>query len=178
MATDLGDAIRAVPGRVCAPRTHPRQAGSAEKSRAKASEDLKIQGEIDPLALQVGMRIGHLTQAIAPIEFCVEPGVRRPEQPVVAETRLILAEKSHTTLFFPASGEAFDLFGPGEFLVGNQEVRAIGVAAPTVKRQLNAAFRAIRIDRTDLAQAAIVMRGADEGEQPELLAPEVIVPTR
>jgi len=95
-------------------------------------------------------------------------------QRLPVDARLDLAADAHATVFFPADGTAFELRGRGQFVVGADAVRAIGDAAVPQRRQLNAAFRGIRLERVHISQAGVVMRGgAEDGPQP--LAPEGLV---
>jgi hypothetical protein len=96
-------------------------------------------------------------------------------QRLPADARLALGADARATVFYPASGAAFELRGRGQFLVGGDEVRAAGEAASPVRRQLNAAFRNIQLQRVHITQAGVVMRGAGNQGRPQPLGPEGLV---
>jgi hypothetical protein len=96
-------------------------------------------------------------------------------QRLPADVSLLLAADARATVFYPASGAAFELRGRGQFLVGVDEVRAAGDAASPVRRQLNAAFRNIQLQRVHITQAGVVMRGAGNQGRPQPLGPEGLV---
>lgn len=88
---------------------------------------------------------------------------------------LTLAANARATLYFPASGKAFELRGPGDFEVGTVAVRALGKAPPPSGRDLNAAYRDIKLDRKPIAKAAVIMRGRIGEPSESLLEPRGLV---
>lgn len=97
-------------------------------------------------------------------------------QALSADSVLVLgAEPSRATLFYPDLGTAFDLRGPGNFHVTPSEVRALGTARAPSARQLNRAFRGIRLERANLTPASVVMRSAEATDLPSLIRPQGVV---
>jgi hypothetical protein len=91
------------------------------------------------------------------------------------DATLALGADARATVFYPGTGTAFELRGVGMFSVGADETRAEGGAANPVRRQLNAAFRGIQLQRVHITQAGVVMRSAVNGNRPQPLAPEGLV---
>jgi len=88
---------------------------------------------------------------------------------------LILDEGARTTLFYPSSGEAVSLRGPGGFEIGASAVRPLSNAAAPSRLQLNAAFRDIKLDRSRLAPAGVRMRDPRLAAGVVLLEPRGVV---
>jgi len=92
-----------------------------------------------------------------------------------ARNVLYLEDGARATLFFPASGNAFELAGPGRFELAADGVRPLSGAPPPNKSVLNAAFRSIKLDRSNLAPAGVRMRDPRLNEAPLLIAPRGVV---
>jgi hypothetical protein len=71
---------------------------------------------------------------------------------------VMLDPGARMTLFYPATGEAIELLGPGSFELAAATVRPVSSAAAPTRLQLNTAFRDIKLDRTRLAPAGVRMR--------------------
>jgi hypothetical protein len=88
---------------------------------------------------------------------------------------MMLAAGARMTLFYPASGEAVELRGPGSFQLATDAVQPVSSAAAPARLQLNAAFRDIKLDRTRLAPAGVRMRDPRLVNNIVLLEPSGIV---
>jgi hypothetical protein len=88
---------------------------------------------------------------------------------------VMLEAGARVTLYYPASGEALELRGPGSFQLGADGVRPVSSAAAPARLQLNAAFRDIKLDRSRLAPAGVRMRDPRLGGGVVLLEPSGIV---
>lgn len=71
---------------------------------------------------------------------------------------LMLEAGARATLFYPGTGEAVALSGPGSFEIGSDTVRPTSTASVPSRIPLNAAFRDIKLDRSRLAPAGVRMR--------------------
>lgn len=89
---------------------------------------------------------------------------------------VIMEAGARVTLFYPGSGEAVELRGPGNFQLNADGVRAVsGAAAPPSRVQLNTAFRDIKLDRTRLAPGGVRMRDPRLTGAVNLLEPSGVV---
>jgi hypothetical protein len=88
------------------------------------------------------------------------------------DTTLALGAGARATVFYPGTGAAFELLGGGEFRIGANEAQAMGGAPHPTRRQLNAAFRDIKLERVHITQAGVVMRSTGNSGGPQLLGPE------
>jgi hypothetical protein len=88
---------------------------------------------------------------------------------------LTLENAARVTLFFPAEGIAFELRGPGKFEIAPDSVRPLSNAPPPSRSVLNAAFRGIKLDRSNLAPAGVRMRDPRPAGAPAPLEPRGIV---
>lgn len=88
---------------------------------------------------------------------------------------VILETGARMTLFYPATGEAIELRGPGSFLLAADAVRPVSSAAAPARLQLNSAFRDIKLDRTRLAPAGVRMRDPQLAGVVVLLEPSGVV---
>jgi hypothetical protein len=88
---------------------------------------------------------------------------------------IMLEAGARVTLFFPASGEAVELRGPGRFQLADDGVQPVSSAATPARVQLNAAFRDIKLDRSRLVPAGVRMRAPRPAGGVVLLAPSGIV---
>ncbi len=71
---------------------------------------------------------------------------------------MMLGDGARVTLYYPASGEAVELRGPGKFQLSADAVRPLSSAASPAQLRLNDAFRDIKLDRKGLAPAGVRMR--------------------
>ena len=88
---------------------------------------------------------------------------------------MILEAGARITLFYPGSGEALELRGPGSFELATDSVRPLSSAAAPSRLQLNTAFRDIKLDRTRLAPAGVRMRDPRLAGSVILLEPSGVV---
>jgi hypothetical protein len=88
---------------------------------------------------------------------------------------LVLNSDARATLFFPGSGMAMEMRGPGKFEIAPDAVRALGNAAAPARLPLNAAFRDIKLDRSNLAPAGVRMRDPRQAGAPSALEPRGVV---
>jgi hypothetical protein len=88
---------------------------------------------------------------------------------------VVLDTGARITLFYPASGEAIELRGPGSFQVATDAVKPVSSAAAPARHQLNTAFRDIKLDRTRLAPAGVRMRDPRLARGVVQLEPEGVV---
>jgi len=88
---------------------------------------------------------------------------------------LTLPVGARATLFFPATGIAFELRGPGRFEVTSDGVRPLADSLAPSQAALNTAFRDIKLDRANLAPAGVRMRDPSIVVGPALLEPRGMV---
>jgi len=88
---------------------------------------------------------------------------------------LYLEKEARAILFFPVSGSAFELRGPGRFEIASDSVQPLSRAPAPSKTVLNTAFRGIKLDRTNLAPAGVRMRDPKLAGAPIPMAPRGVV---
>jgi hypothetical protein len=88
---------------------------------------------------------------------------------------LALQSGAHATLFFPANGTAMELRGMSRYEILQDTARPLANAPAPERRTLNAAFREIQLDRSNLSSAGVRMRLPGTVAGPAPLAPHGIV---
>ena len=88
---------------------------------------------------------------------------------------LALQSGAHATLFFPANGTAMELRGVSRYEILQDTARPLANAPAPDRRTLNAAFREIQLDRSNLSSAGVRMRLPGPAAGPTPLAPRGVV---
>lgn len=96
-------------------------------------------------------------------------------QSLATGTAIALQDQASLTLYYVASGMAYDLKGPGRFEVRPAEVVALDGAPQPLRRKLNDVLQGIRLQGGRLAQAGLTMRGPEDAGQPMALSPRGVV---
>jgi hypothetical protein len=88
---------------------------------------------------------------------------------------LQLAQAARATLFFPGSGSAFELNGPGKFEVMADAARALSGAARPAQTRMSDVFKKMQLGRIDLIASGTRMREPFGNAGPTPLEPSGIV---
>jgi hypothetical protein len=88
---------------------------------------------------------------------------------------LALQTGAHATLFFPSSGVAVELHGANRYEIQQDTARPLANAPVPERKALNAMFREIQLDRSNLSSAGVRMRLPGPSVGPVPLEPHGIV---
>jgi hypothetical protein len=91
------------------------------------------------------------------------------ELPTDAELRL--QPSARVVLIHPAAGTAYELTGPGKFIVRARQVQSLDGAHVLRSKVLPPAFRDVRLQSARVTQASVAMRGSSSDGRLRLLEP-------